>query len=165
MNPPTRPTDGPNYGPLLVKPVPLALSSTQAAPAPVSPLTGDAVIKANLDAAAQQNRIVGAGSGRAVGGGSKRKRSHKHKRSNKHKRSHKRSHTHKRSSHHKRPRNKRGGNPTNPTTRPTVTVPQFGDQHPGANSASVNLNGGAMLQTEQSKFDSVNQPPKTTYLQ
>ena len=148
MNPPTRPTDGPNYGPLLVKPVHPALSSTQAAPAPVSPLTGDAVIKANLDAAAQQNRIVGAGSGRAVAGGSKRKRSHKHKRS-----------------HHKRPRNKRGGNPTNPTTRPTVTVPQFGDQHPGANSASVNLNGSAMLQTEQSKFDSVNQPPKTTYLQ
>ena len=151
MNP-TRPTDGPNqYGPLLVKPVPPALSGTQAAGAPVSALTGSDVIKANLIAAEVQNNVVSAGNGR-VGGGSKRKRSHKR--------------SHKRSSRHKRHRNKRGGNPTTgPTTRPTTTVPQFGPQHAGANLASINLNGGAMMMTKNAAFDSVDQPPTTTHFQ
>ena len=154
MNTP-RPTntnsEGGGYGSQLVKFNPPALSSTSAAPAPVSKLTGGDVIQANMAAAARQNNIVGAGSGRAVAGGSKRKRrSH-----NKNKR---RSHNKnkRRSRSHKRHRNKRGGNTP---TRPTTTVPQFGPLHAGANKASVNLNGGAMLQTAQAQYDDPNQPP------
>lgn len=158
MNTP-RPTntnsEGGGYGSQLVKFNPPALSSTSAAPAPVSKLTGGDVIQANMAAAARQNNIVGAGSGRAVAGGSKRKRrSH-----NKNKRR-SRSRSRARSRSHKRHRNKRGGNPTTgPTTRPTTTVPQFGPLHAGANKASVNLNGGAMLQTAQAQYDNTNQPP------
>jgi hypothetical protein len=148
MNTP-RPTntnsEGGGYGSQLVKFNPPALSSTSAAPAPVSKLTGGDVIQANMAAAARQNNIVGAGSGRAVAGGSKRKR-----------RSHNKNKRRSRSRSHKRHRNKRGGNTP---TRPTTTVPQFGALHAGANKASVNLNGGAMLQTAQAQYDNPNQPP------
>ena len=54
---------------------------------------------------------------------------------------------------------------TNPTPRPTTTVPQFGPQHSGANSASINLNSGAMSQVAEAKYDDVNGPSTTTYFQ
>jgi len=41
-------------------------------------------------------------------------------------------------------------------------VPQFPNQG-GANAASVNLNGGAMAQAEQAKFDNPNAPGTTQH--
>ena len=153
------PTNNP-YGPQLVKLNPPALSSKSSVPAPVSTLRPADVIAANMKSAIMQNNLVSAGNGRVVGGGSKRKRSHKWS----HKRSHKRSYKNKRS--HKRFRNKRGGNANpNPTTRPTTSVPQFGPLHAGANSASVNLNGGAMLQTSQAKYDDTKAAPSSFHFQ
>jgi CCR4-NOT transcriptional regulation complex NOT5 subunit len=155
------PTPTPNpYGPQLVAPANPMTSSRAAVPAPVSTITSSDLIQANLESAQLQNSMIAKAGGK-VGGSRKQKLRHRHKRSNKHERSHKLRHRRSRKLRHRR--SKRGG--TNPTPRPTTTVPQFGSQHPGANVASVNLNSGAMNQMEQSKFDSLKGPSTTTYFQ
>lgn len=148
------PTPGPSYGPQLASNTAPQLSSDGAVPAPVSTFTGSDAIKANLDMAAKQNAAVQGGNGVKVGGSRKRKRSYKQR-----KRSHKQR---KRSHKHRRHRRSRRGGGTDPTPRPTVTVPQFPNQG-GANAASVNLNGGAMAQAEQAKFDNPNAPGTTQH--
>jgi hypothetical protein len=52
-----------------------------------------------------------------------------------------------------------------PTPQSTVTVPQFGSQHAGANAASVNLNGGAMMQASQAEYDNPNGPTSIKHFQ
>jgi len=150
------PTANNPYGPQLANPNNRIMSSSAAVPAPASMTTGGDVIKANIASAQQQNSMIAKASGK-VGGSRKHKRSHKHK--------HKRSNKHKRSRRHKRSswrrRSKRGGATMpsitpKPTSQSTVTVPQFGSQHTGANAASVNLNGGAMMQASQAVYDNPN---------
>lgn len=149
------PTPGPSYGPQLASNTAPKLSSGGAVPAPVSTFTGGDAIKANLDMAAKQNAAVQGGNGVKVGGSRKRKRSYKQR-----KRSYKQRRNKRTNKHRRHRRSRRGGNL--PTPRPTVTVPQFPNQG-GANAASVNLNGGAMAQAEQAKFDNPNAPGTTQH--
>ena len=152
------PTPGPSYGANHAPITTPQLSSAGAVPAPVSTFTGGDAIKANLDMAAKQNAAVQGGNGVKVGGSRKRRRSHKQRQ---HNRSHKQRRN-KRSNKHRRHRRSRRGGGNDPTPRPTVTVPQFSNQG-GANAASINLNGGAMEQAAQAKFDNPNAPASTQH--
>ena len=153
------PTPGPSYGANHVSSTAPPLSSNGAVPAPVETFTRSDAIKANLAMAAQQNAAVQGGNGVKVGGGSrKRRRSYKQRQ---YKRSHKQRRN-KRSNKHRRHRRSRRGGGNDPTPRPTVTVPQFSNQG-GANAASINLNGGAMEQAAQAKFDNPNAPASTQH--
>jgi hypothetical protein len=142
------PTPGPSYGPKIASNTAPQLSPEGAVPAPVSTFTGGDAIKDNLAMAAKQNAVVQGGNGVKVGGSRKRKRSYKQS-----KRSYKQRRNNRSNKHRRHRRSRRGGNL--PTPRPTVTVPQFPNQG-SANAASVNLNGGAMAQAEQAKFDNPN---------
>lgn len=170
--PTPKPTSDP-YGPVVAKANDPPLSSTSSIYAPVSNVTSADLIKANMDSASAQNSLNANNSGRVSGGSKRRhkrshKRYHKHSHKRSHKHSHKRSHKHihKRSHKRKHRRSKHGGDasPT-PTPKPTTTVPQFGSLHSGANTASINLNSGAMSQSAQAKYDDPNAPPSTTYFQ
>ncbi len=118
----------------------------------------------------EHNAAIARASGRA-GGSRTLKRSNKGKRSLK-KRSLKRSRRSlkKRSSKKRssKKRSRRGGAaipiPTR-THNPTVTVPQFGPQHAGANLASAQLNGSAMDQAAKAIYDNPNATATTRYLQ
>ena len=151
------PTPGPSYGPQLASNTTPKLSNDGAVPAPVDPFTRSDAIKANLAMAAQQNAVVQGGNGVKVGGSRKRKRSYKQRQ---YKRSYKQRRNNRSNKHRRHRRSRRGGNL--PTPRPTVTVPQFPNQG-GANAASVNLNGGAMAQAEQAKFDNPTAPGTTQH--
>ena len=161
MSTPT-PTPSANpYGPQLAAPAPNAMSSGGAVPAPVPTTTASSVIADNLAAAELQNRLIANAGGRR-GGSRKQKRS----RNKHHKNRHKRTNRSNRSNRSRRHRRSKRGGATTPSIspRPTATVPQFGSMHAGANTASVNLNSGAMGQTAQAKYD-VNGPSTTTYFQ
>jgi hypothetical protein len=145
------PTPGPSYGPKIASNTAPQLSPEGAVPAPVSTFTGGDAIKDNLAMAAKQNAVVQGGNGVKVGGSRKRKRSYKQRQ---YKRSYKQRRNNRSNKHRRHRRSRRGGR-NDPTPRPTVTVPQFPNQG-GANAASVNLNGGAMAQAEQAKFDNPN---------
>ena len=153
----TKPTAQPTAQPeqVIAKPNIPPLSAHGAVPAPVSTQTGASVIAASQQQSIAHNSLVNANTGRTVGG-KKRSKKAKAKRSKKAKS--------KRSKKAKAKRSRRGGaDPTpTPTTPKLVTVPQFsGQQHAGANQASINLNHGGMLMSSQAAYDNVNAPPLT----
>jgi hypothetical protein len=163
----TKPTAQPTAQPeqVIAKPNIPPLSAHGAVPASVSTQTGASVIAASQQQSIAHNSLVNANTGRTVGGKKRAKRSKKAKakRSKKAKA--------KRSKKAKAKRSRRGGaDPTpTPTPMPTtpklVTVPQFsGQQHAGANQASINLNHGGMLMSSQAAYDNVNAPASNNHL-
>jgi hypothetical protein len=155
----TKPTAQPTAQPeqVIAKPNIPPLSAHGAVPASVSTQTGASVIAASQQQSIAHNSLVNANTGRTVGGKKRAKRSKKAKA--------------KRSKKAKAKRSRRGGaDPTpTPTPMPTtpklVTVPQFsGQQHAGANQASINLNHGGMLMSSQAAYDNVNAPASNNHL-
>ena len=159
----TKPTAQPTAQPeqVIAEPNIPPLSPHGAVPAPVSTQTGASVIAASQQQSIAHNSLV-----RANSGGKKRaKRSKKAKakRSKKAKSKRSKKAKAKRSKKAKAKRSRRGGADPTPTPTPTtpklVTVPQFsGQQHAGANQASINLNHGGMLMSSQAAYDNVNGP-------
>jgi hypothetical protein len=153
---------------VIAKPNIPPLSAHGAVPASVSTQTGASVIAASQQQSIAHNSLVNANTGRTVGG-KKRSKKAKAKRSKKAKAKRSKKAKAKRSKKAKAKRSKRGGADPTPTPTPTptnttptpklATVPQFsGQQHAGANQASINLNHGGMLMSSQAAYDNVNAP-------
>jgi hypothetical protein len=161
---------------VIAKPNIPPLSAHGAVPASVSTQTGASVIAASQQQSIAHNSLVNANTGRTVGGKkrskkakAKRSKKAKAKRSKKAKAKRSKKAKAKRSKKAKAKRSKRGGADPTPTPTPTptnttptpklATVPQFsGQQHAGANQASINLNHGGMLMSSQAAYDNVNAP-------
>jgi hypothetical protein len=164
----TKPTAQPTAQPeqVIAEPNIPPLSPHGAVPAPVSTQTGASVIAASQQQSIAHNSLV-----RANSGGKKRSKKAKAKRSKKAKSKRSKKAKAKRSKKAKAKRSRRGGadptpTPTNTTTTTKlVTVPQFlGNQHAGANQASINLNHGGMLMSSQAAYDNVNGPASNHHL-